>query len=401
MSTYTEHSSYVLEELTLKHAQGDLDLSANFISLSLFESVEDIGMSGQLIIPDSYNLSDIAPFYGYEEIIISFYTSGNEDNPIEYSGRIYKISEKHRISEHTSGYSLFFCSDIMITSKRSYVLSGYNDTISNAVSSIHNTFNNSDKPFLITETQGTFTYSFGHVDPLEAIQIMKPKALSINGDLGYLYFENNQEWIFKPIEELYQQEVLANYGSRSAGVSQDINNRFAEQFESIQDIKIYEENSYMDRLNDGIHGSDHYYFDIFNKRYYDNYTYNRNNEYNSNRSLGESSSKLDVDMSHDITFLTFGSSEQETANYKAFSQSRMRLRESDMFRAEMTVMGDSKLKCGAILDVVFPNWNQDQENVGTLFDGKVFIKKINHMLTQSQYMQVLMVSKDAYNEDSI
>jgi hypothetical protein len=79
----------------------------------------------------------------------------------------------------------------------------------------------------------------------------------------------------------------------------------------------------------------------------------------------------------------------------------MKTRESDMFRAKITVMGDSILKCGDVLDVLIPNWNDDQENLPTVYDGPVLIKKIWHMLTATEYIQNMQINKDAYNEKSV
>lgn len=401
--TYKSHSSYVLETAELTHQGGTLDFKEIFLTINLYESIEDPGMNGKIAMTDSINIPEIAPLYGDETVKLVFYTSGNESNPIEYEGIVYKISNKIRISEHTSGYYIYFCSKHVLNSTRMFVNRFFEDTISNIASSLYSEIQD-QKPIVVTGTRGTYKYTFGTVDPITAIHNMIPKAISGSSDHSYVFFENNKEVKFVPIQELYKEEPVVEYGYRNAGIVKDSQTRYEEQFETIHDIEVMEENSLLDRYQDGIHGSDHFMFDFLSKKYLDDedkFSYNKTEWYDPSKSLGRVPDKIPIEKKHDTLFLSYGYGETDVANHKDYIEDRMKLRESDMFRSLLTVMGDSKLKAGDCITVKLPNWNQNQEDVGTLFDGKFLVKKIGHILSPSSYYMSLQINKDAYEEPKI
>lgn len=395
MNSYASHGSYMLEELVLTTQTDEIDLSSMFVSLSLYESMEEQAMSGTITVIDSFNLPDILQLGGNEQVTLSFYTSGNENNPLEYTGTVYKLSERHRLSEHSSGYLIHFCSDVALSSRREFLTRAFNTTISDAVKRILNIY--TDKAVDVVETAGTYSYSFGNTEALEAINLMIPKAYSTSNEVGYVLYETPNQWNFKPLEWLYQQQPVASYGTKSAHTYENVSNRYAEQFESIQNVKILEENSLMDSVNDGMYGSSHQLFDILNKTYTED-VYSVNEQFDPEKSLGYTPTVRPFETKNDQIFLRYDNNNTDNVNNRTYSRTKMVLRRSDLFRAEITLFGDSSISVGNIISVTFPTWVTDQENIGTMFDGEVLIKKICHYLTPNQYLQVMQVNKDAYNE---
>lgn len=402
MSTYAGNGQYVIEyvKLLIKDENTDEMMEWNLlpfmVEVSLFEDIMN-PMSGYIAIMDSFNFNELLPLYGNEIFQISFHTAGNETNKIEYEGRVYKISEKHRITEHTSGYTIRFFSECSLLSKRSFVNSGYRAEPNKIVESIFSRYlrDRSTKPLVTQQTKGIGQYTFGTQDPLEAISVISRRTQGTDNTIAFVFYENNQEFRFESIQTMYQREPVASYSNTQSGVYRDVKKRFEEQFESYQDIEIFEENSLLDRLMDGLHGSNHGFFDLKEKSF-TNFTYRKNERFDPQKSLGEIPDKK---------FIEGGQDTQSIKYYSDFTQqfftevdSLMKRKESETFKAKVSVFGDSSLKAGDVIYLVVPNWNTDQENIKTMFQGNVLIGSIRHTLTRDHYTQALGVMKDSYEE---
>ncbi len=403
MSKYAANGHYVLTELVLEHDQGELNLFPVMVSMNIYESIVDGMMSGDLSIIDSVNMAELIPLYGNEKLRIGYHTAGNDQNPIEFTGLLYKIAPKHRITEHSTGYTMHFCSPASLNSERTFVQRGMKGTADQIVSTIYTDFlagEGDTKPIVTSPSKGNMQYAFGALTPMECISIVSQKAVSGAGDHSYVFFENVHEFVYKPLQELYAQEPAASYSYQSAGVYIDVENRNEEQFESIQAIEMFDENSLVDRVMDGLHGSLHYHFDLMTKEYLDgaDVRYSKAEWYDRSKSLGEKPDLHPIEPSNDVVYLTYGASEESKLMHHDAIDSRMKRREAVMFKANITVFGDSKIRCGDVVEVFIPNLNIDQENIKSAYSGRVLIGAVRHAFTQSQYLQTFLIQKDAYME---
>jgi hypothetical protein len=403
MSKYTGNGQFTLNRATLLYKdQGDdqkeLDLSYAFVQIDLFESIFEQTMNGAISILDTYNLPDFLPLYGQEYIELEFHTQGNEANPIVYRGVVYKISEKHRLTEHASGYSIYFISELAITSQKLHVQKSFNETPSAITKKIFDTtLKEEDKLLELEETKSVESYVFGALKPLEVISILSKHSYSKAGDIGYVFFEDNLQYNFKPITKLYQQESVSEYKSRNKGLYDDVDQRAQEAFSNIQDLKLLEENSYLDRLMEGQHGATFHKFDLFTKTM-SSFKYDRSKEYDETKSLGQYPFKKDIDVSlENKTSLAYG--QNSKLLHSEISKGLNSKIELNMIRAELTIFGDSFLRCGQCVDINLPIWNKDQEETGDRLSGKFLISNIHHQISQQEkYTQTIMIQKEAYED---
>lgn len=401
---YAGNGQYVLTKMSLFSIEDEVenetewDLMPSFLELSLFESVFDQTMSGYVTVRDTVGMADLFPLYGDERIEVSFHTAGSEDSLIEYVGKVYKVSQPARVNEHTTGYIIRFCSEANLLSTRRFVQKGYQDTADRVVEDIYRKHlrGSDDKPLETLPAKGIESYTFGFMNPLEAISVAAKTPVASDGTRGYIFFENHESFMFTTLEHLYTQEPVARYTNQLAGVYDDVKQRAREQFESIQDITYDRENSYLDRLKDGLHGSDNVYFDLVTKQVV-NYHYNKEQYFDETRSLGKRPYKHKIEDSSDIVNVNYVAGTGQYALNEVLN--KMRRVESEEFMATITVFGDSKLKTGDVLEVYFPRMNDDQEERQSTVEGKVLIGAIRHTITQSQYMQAIELLRDAYNED--
>ena len=406
ITKYSSNGQYVLSRLVLFAKESETsdkeiawDLSASFTECSIFESLDEEFITGYVTVVDSVNLNDLFPLYGEERVEVSFHTSGAEDFTIDYIGSIYKVSERIRLSEHSTIIKISFCSQEMINSQRKYVQSYFSDTNSNIVNNLYNNYIKSEqaKQIIVEDTLGLSEYTFGAVKPAEAINILKRYSISKDFNSGFVFFENQDAFNFVSLQSLYQQEPVAKYTSRLGGIYEDVQQRVQESFETIQSIKFYEENSFLDRINDGIHGSKHTYFDIVKKQII-THEYEKDLFYNKEKSLGSIANKKKMKKGDDVTLLSYTSDKIELTEFDMIN--RMKHIESKMFSAEISVFGDSKLKAGDVISVYFPRNQADQTSLDNVFDGEVLIFSIRHTFTRDQYVQEIEIVKDAYSDNA-
>lgn len=405
-NAYKENGQYVLEMLELQFLENGfskvIDLSNQLISLNLFESMEHGTMSGNLSIIDVFDLPNILSLYGNETIRMIFYTAGNIANPIQYEGKVYKLSPKRRITEHSSGYTIYFQSDAALRSDRQFVQRGYIDINSNIATDIFESFmrGGSTKPFITTSTKRISNYCFGAIKPLEALAVLQKQSVSVADDHSYVFYENNKEFVFKPLQELFKSEPVATYYYGVGSVFQNVYNRHEESFEKIQSVNFIDDNSFIDRIMDGIHGSKHIMYDLFTKTLLQGkeVDYDKSSWFKDDKSLGKYPNKNIVGVGDDAISLIYGTSVDDLLFHKNSIESKMKRIELETFKCEIEVFGDSNLKCGDVINCYIPNLNLDQNNIKNEFSGKVLITGINHMITSNKYHQSILIQKDAYED---
>lgn len=397
---YQNLGQYTINYLNLKFktsdgSDGELDLSKIFVSIDLYESIFDKTMSGSISLIDAFNLQDILPLYGGESIELSLETNGS-DTPIDYKGIIYKVSEKHRISEHASGYILYFISEESIKAELQATHIAMEDQISNIVNRVFNKRLKTEKQLRVIETTGIHRFVFGNHKPFESIDILSKYAYSNQGDHGYFFYEDNQQFNFVPIEYLYQQEPVRSLTYKNAGIYKDADQKVIESFDGIQDIVVLEENSYLDRIMDGLHGLTAYRFDIQSKSY-QKVEYDKEKFFKRNKSLSDIPHKKSVDGDYQ-SLISMRYSVGLNIPLKNTVNSRMKKIEMETVRVEITIFGDSTICCGQTVDVRLPNWNIDQANLKNSIDGKYLMGQMHHQFTSTKYMQTIMLYKDGYTE---
>lgn len=402
MSKYKSNGNYVLEKLLIysynsKESKGEgkaWDLMPSFSEISLFESLTDSVMTGYVAVADSENVRELMELHGMERIELSFHTAGAEEQRIDFIGVVYKISERIRLTEHTMGYKISFCSEALIKSERSFVQRAYEGNVHDIVVQIYEEYLRGldDKNIEIVPTEGIHRYTFGTLRPIDSINIMLRDSYSVNNEYGYVFYEDNEKFNYKPLQMLYLQEPVARYVHRLPGVYDDVNERAQEQFESIQAINYSDEVSLLDRIADGVYGSSHIYFDITTKQYM-THRYDTISEYDEERSLGNSPVQRELEIGDDVVFMNYVSNNMPmTIQY---TRSLMKMIESETFKANITVFGDSSLKVGEIIEVFLPRLSSNEE-IENPYQGKMLISAIRHTMDRVNYMQELEVVKDAF-----
>lgn len=401
MTKYTGNGQFDLEKLSLFYIttgdnEHELNLKTAYVQLDLYESIFNNTMAGSVSIIDTFNLQDILPLYGDERIELSFFTSGNDGNPIDYKGVVYKVSEKHRISEHSSGYTIYFISKEAIESQQNYVHESFQNTSSNVAIELFNKIKY-EKQINVKDTVNIEHYVFGTFKPLQAMNVLCKRSISKENEAGYLFYEDSKQFNFVPLQSLYKDDSIYEYTSKPKGMNKDPNKRIEDAHKNIQNIRILEENSYMDRMIEGLHGSTFSRFDLLTKEY-NKFEYDKDSNFDESKSLGKYPHKKELQTSY-----------QNKSNMRYDSNSTLPLEsiaiglqsiiEISTIRVEISIFGNSVLRCGKCIDLNLPVWNKDQDLITDRISGKFLMGDIHHQLIKDDtYTQTLMLYKDSYGD---
>lgn len=403
---YVSEGEYHLTKLTLRKGVEVIDLKGLFIDIAIYESMFDQVISGDISITDVHGVDERTPMYGNEMIEIEFYTAGNSSNPISITGVVYKIDAKTQLSQSASGYIIRFTDEFLMKSSRLAYRYGHEIEIGKMVKQIYNnTMNNSvsdKKQIDIVPTSGIEHYVGTKAHPLGIINKLAEKSVSTSGEYGYMFYQDNQKFNFKPIEYLYKQDPVTEFINRDSGIFQDVKQHTVERFNAIQKIELADTNNvYAERLARGAHGSRWYSIDLISKRVIA-HDYNKTSAFDKSKSLGTT-----PHLYNDISETTYDDLHitEVQANVPSGLQTKcfnlMQRENLFTFRATITTNGDSSLSVGQVAKVNLPNWDNSKQLTTKPYSGNFLITEIKHVLNRRTYIQSIMVQKDAYDVEFV
>lgn len=402
-TTYSTEGEYQLTKCVLRSGAIELDLTGMLVDIAIYENMFDQIISGDISVVDTHGIDDCLPLYGNEVVEIEFYTAGVVDNPINITGCVYKIDPAQQLSGSSSGYVIRFADEFLIRSSRTAYRYGHQTELSNMVTLVYdNTMKDSltrKKSVDVVKTRGIDHYVGNKVSPLSIIQKLSERSVSVNSEYGYIFFQSNRGFNFKPLEYLYKQEPVTEFINRDAGVFNDVKQKTIERFNAIQSIEISDTNNvFSDRVAKGIHGSRWYSFDMITKSIHV-YDYDKTSQFKPQNSLSVvPHMKNQIDPSYDgLHVMEVQANAPSGLTDKSLNV--MQLENVFSFRAVITCNGDSTLAVGDVVLVNLPQWNMNRGELAKPKAGKFLITEIKHVLTKRTYIQSIVIQKDGFDAE--
>jgi hypothetical protein len=400
MSTYASDGQYELNYLSIiknDELEKEFDIMAAMKDMTIYESIYTNTISGNVTIVDSTNFIKEYSIGNRETIKISYNTAG-VDTPTSYVGTVYKVSKPFRMSDHASGYTLYFMSEESFISNRRKQFSGHKEEISNIVQKLYDgtTRLKDPKPLRLTKTRNIEHYVFTGDTTFEAINMIGSQAVSDANDNGYVFYEDMDKFNFVPIEELYQQDPTVEYYYKNAGNFDDVSKKHEETFNAFQDIEIMDGNSYTQSVLDGEYGSAWGKFSIYEKNLHV-YNYDVGSKFDETKSLGKSPYIGNHDKNAVYSDkLYIGYASNESTYFEPYVNGRMVKLRASNYVVSAGVFGDSTTRVGIVCKANIPTWcaNLGGKNVS----GKYLVAEIKHIFTQKLYTQRFKLIKDAFEE---
>lgn len=399
---YENNGQYNISTLNIIDPKsGDkIDIIPLFIDLTLYESIFSVTMSGNVSIVDSTSLYNDLALGNGEEIEIEFVTAGS-DASIKYTGTVYKSSPPTRVNEHSTGLILYFCSKELINSNRTTIKRSFNQEIHKSVQHIHNLIRHQQKPFNFTETKELVHYVGANKKPVDTISNLSRKAISVKDHSGYLYFENSREFVFKPIEELFTANPVADYKYGESGFYENTDNKESEVFNKISDYKIIEIPDILAQIEDGVYGTKAITLNLRDKKV-STHTYDNESDHKDRQSLG-SFPNLRKGLVNSTNEDKIGVFYDDNAKpYQGYKHDNVNvLTNSQKFQVLISVLGDSSIACGQVITCFLPVWGStaNKGDFRDFFSGNALITEIKHTIkNKGQYTQSFKLVRDAFSE---
>lgn len=394
---YKQNGQYNLKRLELILPSGDrIDLKTLFVDISLYESLLTPTMSGNVSIIDSTNQYNSELLGNGEEIYIDFETAGSNNN-IQYYGVVYKSSPPSRVSEHASGFILYFTSKERINSSRMIVADAFNGQSSNITQTLFKRIKNKKNLEVVNSKNIQKFVSAGH-SPFDIIGDLAARSISSQNEYGYLFYEDNKQYNFRPIENLYGQEPANLYAYKNSGYFKDVKEKEQEAFNSIQDYEIISLSDFLLQIDDGVLGSTSVNLNILEKSIVTN-TYDNVSTFDKNKSLGKVPNLVDLTNPDKQDTKEFRTWFENDPFHKTRFYNIKELLNTQRYAAKISVFGDTANKAGDIIICALPVWGSEALNNGKVpdpYSGKFLVMEIKHTIQKTKYTQTLKLVKDSF-----
>ncbi len=180
----------------------EIDIMGQVSAIDVYESIFSPTLYAEFFLIDGIDLLNTFPIVGEEQIELTFKSSTNE--PKTYTFHVVQPSDIQDIaSEKAKQYKLRCFSEEHLINQTNRFTKKYNTTGDNIVQDIIRNMLKTDKDIVVEKTKGIESLIVPKLHPLEAIDMIKQRAVSAeNVSSSYVFFENAMGFYFITIEKL-------------------------------------------------------------------------------------------------------------------------------------------------------------------------------------------------------
>lgn len=252
------------------------DITKQIVMVDIFETIYGSTVFCKIGVDDGIGLNQNAAgikfgdIIGEEIIQLSFITPGS-DTQIDYE---FIVNACTQVAPTTQGNSTVFYMHCVpkeyITNFTSFVRKSYNDTYSGMVSDIVKSYLKTNQQVNIYKSKGVQQIVVPRLTPLAAIDFMRARSVAQNYEHSpFLFFQNRRGFNFIPLAALVDKPQndypIPEYFY--ADISEMEENVSAKVYYSILNITQDQRFETVNKVKDGIFGSNVNQFDIVTKQY--------------------------------------------------------------------------------------------------------------------------------------
>ena len=416
-NVYKNNGDYTLEKCTLTIGKDDkkteLDLSNIYLDITIYESLHTPFISGVITISDNNNLLDFATLGNGERLNIEFATAGNSTT-IKGEYLVYATTTPIRNNEHSMIYGLQFASHPFIYAKRlrhwnATKEKSFSEVVTDIFKKLQDSYEGQKKELKATEVENSRHIVFTGHDTMEAIDTCSRYAKSKDGYYAYLFYENNQEFCFKPIEELFKQEPLMEYNIAQSGAYSGygsetthdaLKSAHEEAFNNYQDFEFEHTQNFLDKVMNGLLGATYNFVslrDRYNLKIPSNAGEFRDNALTDNQFMAD---HITVNSDGAIYVLP---QTQLYGDEENVVRRDVILKRNNNVAINIATFGNSALKVGDMIKANIPRWHTEMgEDIEVdKYSGLYLISEIKHVLNRNAYNTRLKIVRDGFNDKNI
>jgi len=199
-------TQFHINELVLVTKAGNIDISAIYEELNIFDSLLSPVMTGNILIKDANGLSTKLIFDGSESLLIDISKDKNSDiAKFKKAFRIYKQSDRSNDTQTVETFVLEFVSDELMYSDQQKINQSYDLTYTQIVEKILLDYLKISK----NNTGGVFDVSYGirnitipNLRPFEAIDWCAKRAVDSKQAPNFMFYQNLLGYNFVSLSNL-------------------------------------------------------------------------------------------------------------------------------------------------------------------------------------------------------
>ena len=249
---------------------GMVDITALVTNVMMYEDIMSPFITGSVSVVDALSLNEILPLMGEEILYIKALTPGFDGDLYkrDLMLALYKMEKRENIKLKAVGYELCFVSMEAITDMNQRVSKTFRGRISDLAESMIKSFPGlvSEKNANVEETANNEIYTSNFWTPTQNLYYLSTKALNEINNPSYVFFENNEGFVFASLDALYAipatYQFIRDSKMRGPEETQDV----MEEYRKVLDISVPVQYDYIERLQEGFYGSTIYNYDLQTKR---------------------------------------------------------------------------------------------------------------------------------------
>lgn len=417
-NTYKNNGDYNLERVELTVGKDEkkttLDLSQVYQDITIYESIYSPFMSGAITIIDNLNLLDYMTLGNGETLNLEWQTAGS-DRTIKMECVTYGATTPIRNNEHSMIYTINFATTPFIFAKRQRHWHAFKEKklcgmVKETFASLLALFETSipKKELVVAPAENTRHFVFAGQNTMEVFKMCSRYAKSMEDESGYVFYENNQEFQFTPVEKLFKNEPVMKYNLKERGsytgnkqtTSHDpVKSGHEEAFNAYQDFSFEKPNTYLDRIMSGGLGEVYHFISIRDR--FDKIVVSSDNN-NPEKALTTNTTMADYATINGDGVVRVVPQLELYEDEDNVVRNNTTLRRLDNVMINIAVFGNSNIKVGDIIEATIPRWNTDMGEVESFdkYSGKYLIAEIKHVLNRTSYNARMKIVRDGFNDIS-
>ena len=368
------------------------DIRGQLLTMSIYEDIQEPTIYAEILLVDQISLISKLPIVGEETVVISFKTP-SRDEITTYNLRVFNISgEAVQDSNKGSVYKLQCVSEEHFVGSVLNIEKAYKDIISNIVTDILVNNLKTTKQLDIEPTKGLIPWVIPRMNPFQAIDHVRQRAISQVPTGGVFVFYEDQMGIhFRSIEsliEMGQQTINSRVFTYDPATKEDTL-RHTHAFRNMINYEHLKKTDTVMKLASGVFNNITKSYDIHTKAFGE--TIFKLAEQSNKIVTGQTKASLpnsgefienysNMDQYKFFAPKDISKGTDYTTDYMGYKQSFATLFNQNIVRA--FVHGDNYLKIGDMVTLQLPETSgiKTTDKKDRQYSGNYLITKLRHMI---------------------
>lgn len=257
---------------------GSIDVTQPMMEIMLYEDIMSPFITGKITLTDSVALGALLPLIGEELLYVEMTTPGFEGPEYTRKGlfSLYKMEARENIKLKNVGYTLCFISIEGVTDVNQKISTTFRGKISDIAEKLitGNPGLNTAKSAVVEKTSNNEIYTSNFWTPAQNLYYLTSKALNDINNPSYVFFENNEGFVFASLDALAsipptyafvkdsRMRSVEGKGEAAKTETQDAD----DEYTKVLDISVPSMYDYFERVQTGFYGGSVYNYDVETKR---------------------------------------------------------------------------------------------------------------------------------------